>query len=71
MSASDLTPGSKVVSLGGASLEVRRARDGVVVGGARLRDAKGSRAANGFVHAVEDVIFPYESQGERKPVRPR
>ncbi len=72
MAASDLTPGSKVMSVGGPELEVRRASDGVVVGGAKLASGgAGTRVANGIVHPIVDVIFPYESQGEKKPVRPR
>ncbi len=73
VSRSDLSPGSSIMAVGGAELEVRESKDGVLVGGASLSEGSGgARAANGFVHSVDDVIFPFESQGpEKKAVRPR
>ncbi len=77
--SSDLMGGSRVVSVGGASLGVAESKEGgLLVGGARLMREEGRtdlEADNGFVHFVDDVIFPYESFGkdndEDKPKKKR
>ncbi len=74
VSTADLAPGSKVIAIGGAELEVREAKDGLVVGGVGMTDRVDVRVDNGVVHVVDDVIFPFEAQGgmmSQKPVRPR
>lgn len=65
--SSDLADGMRVNTVGGAALDVIEVRGGMLVGGARLLAEEGRvnyEAANGFIHMIEDVVFPYESTGE-------
>ena len=75
--ASDLVDGMRVNTAAGGSVGVTRTRGGrVLIGGSRLLREEGRvdfSASNGFVHVIDDVIFPFEADGEDglKPKRKR
>ena len=57
--------GEEVLNLREKPLLVLDTKDGLTIAGARLAEGLVDiRAGNGYVHALEEVIFPFESVDE-------